>query len=141
MKTKKPTRKPEASNRVGSSAVLGDKFVTVRMFVNADELVSLCNEASLILKNLSDFRTNVRSRILEELSAGRLKTTTRTRNFRRRGGKNGCSRFVIRLVPSRSLKLIVSALRALDFSVAHKILNRRLSPNDQKLSHGNQNAR
>jgi hypothetical protein len=117
---------------VGSGDLLGGKSVTMQIRLDAGEVISLCKEAALLLKNLSDFRDNVRRRILGELRASRLETTTRTSNrIVRRSGRKESVRCILRLRPSQNLERIVAALRTLDLNGAHKILKRGLPPNEK----------
>ena len=117
---------------VASSDLLGGKSVTMQIRLDAGEVISLCKEAALLLKNLSDFRDNVRRRILGELRASRLETTTRTSNrIVRRSGRKESVRCILRLRPSQNLERIVAALRTLDLNGAHKILKRGLPPNEK----------
>jgi hypothetical protein len=125
--------KPRGSHRWLQRGV---RQQTVRLGVDVSEPKHIAESLPNLLESLMKFRRRILDRLVNHrlehglvFSVGRGKTTLRA-------GDN-----IVRLRVSKSLKVTVAALRALNIFDAHKVLDGDVLPNDPKLSHGANNCK
>ena len=122
----RPVGKTAVANHVGSGVLLGGKTVTVRIGVDAAELMAISKELPNLLESLSKFGDRIRLRLLDQLIEPGAQVGVCRGKTALRAGDN-----IIRLRASRSLKVTVAALRTLNVFGAHKILDANLPPNEK----------